>query len=116
MARRLGFPAWPPGTVLVARWLPPVQLAVATGAALSIALSTSSGPAATRSWSSSTSGLMDSSPNGMPPSRLPDRSITVFDVHGSLFFASARKLGQLLPDPEGISIRWSSCACAAPPR
>ncbi|WP_370458955.1 SulP family inorganic anion transporter [Aggregicoccus sp. 17bor-14] len=35
------------------------------------------------------------------PERLADRSITVLDVHGSLFFAAARRLRELLPRPEG---------------
>ncbi len=35
------------------------------------------------------------------PKKLPGRSITVFDVYGSLFFAAARRLQELLPDPEG---------------
>ena len=36
-----------------------------------------------------------------PPSHLPSRQITTLHVYGSLFFAGARKLEELLPDPEG---------------
>lgn len=36
-----------------------------------------------------------------PPERLPSRSVTVLEVYGSLFFAAARTLGDLLPDPAG---------------
>jgi SulP family sulfate permease len=36
-----------------------------------------------------------------PPSHLPSREATVLNVYGSLFFAGARKLEELLPDPEG---------------
>lgn len=38
---------------------------------------------------------------GELPERLPDRSILVVDVYGSLFFAAARRLRELLPDPAG---------------
>ncbi len=36
-----------------------------------------------------------------PPARLPSGETTTLSVYGSLFFAGARKLEQLLPDPEG---------------
>lgn len=35
------------------------------------------------------------------PEKLPDRSITVVEVYGNLFFAAARTLGDRLPDPAG---------------
>lgn len=35
------------------------------------------------------------------PDRLTDRSITVLEVYGSLFFAAAKRLGELLPKPDG---------------
>ncbi len=35
------------------------------------------------------------------PQKLADESITVIDVYGSLFFAGARRLRELLPEPEG---------------
>ena len=34
-----------------------------------------------------------------PPSRLESGEVTILDVHGSLFFAGARTLGEALPDP-----------------
>lgn len=36
-----------------------------------------------------------------PPATLGDRTVTVLDVHGSLFFAGARTLSEKLPDPKG---------------
>ena len=36
-----------------------------------------------------------------PPARLPSGATTTLDVYGSLFFAGARKLEELLPDPVG---------------
>jgi SulP family sulfate permease len=33
------------------------------------------------------------------PDELPGRSITVLEVYGSLFFAAAKRLGELLPEP-----------------
>jgi SulP family sulfate permease len=36
-----------------------------------------------------------------PPSQLPSREVTALNVYGSLFFAGARKLEELLPDPKG---------------
>lgn len=36
-----------------------------------------------------------------PPEELSDRSITVLDIYGSLFFAAARTVGDRLPDPSG---------------
>ena len=36
-----------------------------------------------------------------PPTRLESGSVTIFDVYGSLFFAGARTLGDMLPDPAG---------------
>jgi SulP family sulfate permease len=36
-----------------------------------------------------------------PPIRLPSQETTALNVYGSLFFAGARKLEELLPDPEG---------------
>jgi sulfate permease, SulP family len=38
---------------------------------------------------------------GEPPRALPDGSVTVLDIYGSLFFAAGPKLKELLPDPEG---------------
>ena len=35
------------------------------------------------------------------PHRLKDNDITVLDIYGPLFYASARTLGRLLPSPEG---------------
>jgi SulP family sulfate permease len=35
------------------------------------------------------------------PARLPDRSVTVLDVYGSLFYAGAKTLQVRLPDPAG---------------
>jgi SulP family sulfate permease len=35
------------------------------------------------------------------PRRLRDNDITVLDIYGPLFYASARSLGRLLPSPEG---------------
>lgn len=35
------------------------------------------------------------------PRKLENASITVIDVYGSLFFAGARRLRELLPEPEG---------------
>ncbi len=88
------------GTVLVALLVLPVQLAVATGVVLSIAIyviRAGSNVVLVEQYERADGQFAER----MPPSRLPDRSITVFDVYGSLFFASARKLGQLLPDPKG---------------
>jgi SulP family sulfate permease len=38
-----------------------------------------------------------------PPSRLPSDAVTVLDVYGSLFFAGARTLREMLPSPEGAT-------------
>jgi sulfate permease, SulP family len=38
-----------------------------------------------------------------PPARLPDDTVTVLNVYGSLFFAGARTLGDSLPKPAGAS-------------
>ena len=35
-----------------------------------------------------------------PPEELPSNAVTVLDVDGNLFYAGARTLGQLLPDPK----------------
>jgi SulP family sulfate permease len=37
---------------------------------------------------------------GDPPSHLPSNAVTVLDVYGSLFFAGARTLERMLPDPD----------------
>ncbi|MBY5163934.1 SulP family inorganic anion transporter [Nitriliruptoria bacterium AS10] len=37
-----------------------------------------------------------------PPAVLPDGSVTTLDVHGSLFYAGARSLESVLPDPTGV--------------
>ena len=36
------------------------------------------------------------------PHRLKDNHITVLDIYGPVFYASARTLGRLLPSPEGV--------------
>ncbi len=38
-----------------------------------------------------------------PPERLPDDTVTVLNVYGSLFFAGARTLRESLPEPSGAS-------------
>jgi SulP family sulfate permease len=38
-----------------------------------------------------------------PPDILPSDKVTLIDVHGSLFYAGARTLGQLLPDAKGAN-------------
>jgi SulP family sulfate permease len=40
---------------------------------------------------------------GPVPDRLPSNDVTVLNVYGSLFFAGARTLGDLLPDPDGAA-------------
>ncbi len=40
---------------------------------------------------------------GTPPKRLPSNAVTVLDVYGSLFFAGARTLEEVLPSPEGAT-------------
>lgn len=87
-------------TVLVALLFLPVQLAVGLGVAMSILVHVS------RAGSNIVLVERFKRPDGQievrdPPRRLPDRSITVLDVYGSLFFASVRKLEGLLPSPEG---------------
>lgn len=85
---------------LVSLLVLPVQLAVATGVILSIAIyviRAGSNVVLVEQYERSDGQFAERA----PPRRLPDRSITVLDVYGSLFFASARKLGQLLPDPKG---------------
>jgi SulP family sulfate permease len=36
-----------------------------------------------------------------PPGQLPDNTVTVLDVYGHLFYAGARTLERLLPNPQG---------------
>jgi SulP family sulfate permease len=38
-----------------------------------------------------------------PPDRLPNEAVTVLNVYGSLFFAGARTLAEVLPSPESTS-------------
>ena len=38
-----------------------------------------------------------------PPARLPGNAVTVLDVNGSLFFAGARTLLEVLPSPDGAT-------------
>ena len=40
---------------------------------------------------------------GTPPARLPSEAVTVLNVYGSLFFAGARTLSEVLPSPQGAS-------------
>lgn len=87
-------------TVILALLFLPVQSAVASGVALSAVVYIY------RAGSNIVLVERYERPDGRveerpAPRRLPDRRITVLDVYGSLFFASARRLEQLLPSTEG---------------
>lgn len=91
-------PSLAAATVLVALLLLPVQVAVAIGVVLSILIYV------IRASGSVVLVEQYELPDGQvaerePPRHLPDRRVTVLDVYGSLFFASAPIFEQLLPTP-----------------
>lgn len=96
-----GWPSWLAGvTTFIAMLYLPIQAAVGFGVVLSAFLYI------TRSSTDISVVELVETENGMirerrPPKRLPSEAVTVLDVYGHLFYAGARTLEHLLPQPMG---------------
>ncbi|MBB5234645.1 SulP family inorganic anion transporter [Deinococcus budaensis] len=95
-----GAARWSILVTFVATLLLSVPVAVAVGVGLTVILFLSS------SASDVTVRERVTLPDGrvaevVPPKTLPSEEITVLDVYGSLFFAGARTLREVLPSPQG---------------
>jgi SulP family sulfate permease len=79
-----------------------IPIAVAAGVLLTIVLyvSSSASDITLRALRSLGDGRFAEEP---PPSRLAGHAVVVLDVYGSLFFAGARTLAEVLPSPVGVS-------------
>jgi SulP family sulfate permease len=88
------------GTTLVATLFLPIQVAVAIGAVLSglLHLFAASTDVSVVQIIRRPDGRLEEQP---PPQVLPSNSVTVLDVHGSVFYAGARTLERSLPSPIG---------------
>jgi SulP family sulfate permease len=93
---------WTILATFTATLLLPVPLAVGIGVGLSILLyvASSASDVSVRAMVRREDGSLAETD---PPARLPDDSVTVLNVYGSLFFAGARTLRESLPEPVGAS-------------
>lgn len=82
----------------IATLLLSIPMAVAAGVLLTMVLyvSSSASDVTVRALVPMEAGRFD---EVAPPMRLPDHAVTILNVYGSLFFAGARTLADLLPDP-----------------
>ncbi len=93
---------WPSGIVAITTFLAtlflPIQAAVALGVVLSalLYLARSSNDISVVELSKREDGLLE---ERQPPRELTSNHITVLDVYGNLFYAGARTLERLLPEP-----------------
>jgi len=87
-------------STLVATLTLPIQAAVGIGMVLSamLYLYQSSGDLSVVELVEQPDGLIEERKR---PHQLTDNHITVLDIYGPIFYASARTLGRLLPSPEG---------------
>jgi sulfate permease, SulP family len=84
------------GVTFVATLIVPLQFAVLFGVALSILLNTihQSNKVVVTQWVLQAQGFPLEQP---PPQRLPSHELTVLHVYGSLFFAAAKNMEEMLP-------------------
>jgi SulP family sulfate permease len=84
------------GVTFVATLIVPLQFAVLFGVALSILLNTihQSNKVVFTQWVLQAQGFPLEQP---PPQRLPSHELTVLHVYGSLFFAAAKNMEEMLP-------------------
>ena len=87
---------WVMGVTFVATLAIPLQFAVLFGVALSILLNTirQSNKVVVTQWVLQAQGFPIEQP---PPPRLPSRQLTVLHIYGSLFFAAAKNIEEMLP-------------------
>jgi SulP family sulfate permease len=87
---------WVMGVTFVATLAIPLQFAVLFGVALSILLNTirQSNKVVVTQWVLQTQGFPIEQP---PPTRLPSGQLTVLHIYGSLFFAAAKNIEEMLP-------------------
>jgi sulfate permease, SulP family len=85
------------GVTFVATLVVPLQFAVLFGVALSILLNTirQSNKVVVTQWVLQPEGFPLEQP---PPQRLPSHHLTVLHVYGSLFFAAAKNIEEMLPE------------------
>ena len=97
-----GAARWSIVVTFAATLLLSIPLAVAVGVGVSIILyvASSASDIAVRVLVPRGDGRFAEVP---PPARLPSDAVTVLDVYGSLFFAGARTLAEMLPSPAGAS-------------
>jgi SulP family sulfate permease len=87
---------WVMGVTFVATLAMPLQFAVLFGVGLSILLNTvrQSNKVVVTQWVLQAQGFPIEQP---PPPRLPSRQLTVLHIYGSLFFAAAKNIEEMLP-------------------
>jgi SulP family sulfate permease len=87
---------WVMGVTFVATLAIPLQFAVLFGVALSILLNTirQSNKVVVTQWVLQAQGFPIEQP---PPLRLPSQKLTVLHIYGSLFFAAAKNIEEMLP-------------------
>ena len=84
------------GVTFVATLVVPLQFAVLFGVALSILLNTirQSNKVMVTQWVLQPEGFPIEQP---PPQRLPSQQLTILHIYGSLFFAAAKNIEEMLP-------------------
>jgi SulP family sulfate permease len=87
---------WVMGVTFVATLAMPLQFAVLFGVGLSILLNTvrQSNKVVVTQWVLQAQGFPVEQP---PPPRLPSQQLTVLHIYGSLFFAAAKSIEEMLP-------------------
>ncbi|HYN59469.1 MAG TPA: SulP family inorganic anion transporter [Rubrivivax sp.] len=87
---------WVMGVTFVATLAMPLQFAVLFGVGLSILLNTvrQSNKVVVTQWVLQAQGFPIEQP---PPPRLPSQQLTVLHIYGSLFFAAAKSIEEMLP-------------------
>jgi sulfate permease, SulP family len=87
---------WVMGVTFVATLAMPLQFAVLFGVGLSILLNTvrQSNKVVVSQWVLQAQGFPIEQP---PPPRLPSQQLTVLHIYGSLFFAAAKNIEEMLP-------------------
>jgi sulfate permease, SulP family len=97
-----GTARWSIVPTFIATLILPVPMAVAIGVAITIVLylKSSASDVTVRELISLEDGRIAESE---PPASLRNDAVTVLDVDGSLFFAGARTLADVLPSPEGAT-------------
>jgi SulP family sulfate permease len=85
------------GVTFIATLVVPLQFAVLFGVALSILLNTirQSNKVVVTQWVLQSQGFPLERP---PPRRLPSHQLTILHVYGSLFFAAAKNMEEMLPE------------------